>query len=239
MSETNLSGLSIMAKQAIIYERFSPRPDADESKSNEKQEERCRAHCERKGYEVVGVFPDKNISGGLLERPELSKAIAALKPGMVFVADTTRRLARDMFVYLVLRQQIESAGATIEFADGSPCDATPESRLFQNVLAAFAQYDRERFAARTKAGLAKKRAQGMHVGRVPVGHRIDKATGKLVPDEWEQKAMERACQCAGARMKSEDIAAVLTQEFGPFRSKPWNARTVRKFLLMIRRSENV
>lgn len=223
-------------KQAILYMRFSPRPDAGTSQSNEKQEDRCRVYCQRQSYEVAGVFADANISGKLLSRPGLSDALAALRPGMVLVVDTADRLARDMLVALTLHHQIEQRGAQVEAADGSPSRATPEGKLFANILAAFAQYERERFARRTKAGLARKRAQGVHVGRIPVGYRLETTTKKLIPDEWEQQAMERAKQLTAERVKSPEIAVMLTREFGPFRGRPWHARTVRKFLLAARRA---
>ena len=217
-------------KKAIIYCRFSPRPNADECQSNEKQEERCRAYCLRKDLEPVGHECDFAVSGKVLARPGLDTAIRALKPGMVLVVDTCDRLARDMLVNLTIRHQVDKAGATIEFADGSPNEDTPEGRLFSHILAAFAAYERDRISARTSAGLRRKQAAGQHLGQPPVGYRVDLATKELVKDRKEQLAIHRVRELASWGWVSKRIADGLTEELGSFRGKPWSARTVRKIV---------
>lgn len=222
-------------KKAIIYCRFSPRPNADECKSNEKQEERCRAYCASKGYEVLWAVNDSAVSGksAIASRPGLASAIGRIESGMVLVVDTSDRLARDMLVALTIRYEIEKRGATIEFADGSPLTDTPEGELFQNILAAFAAYDRARFARRTKAGLKKKSERGEHLGRLPIGWRVDSHSKQLIHDEAEQRAMAKAVLLSKnqvAKLSSEKIAQELTDEFGLCRGRPWSARTVRRII---------
>lgn len=216
--------------QAIIYTRFSPRPDADECKSCEKQEDRCREYCQRKEYTVADAFADKDVSGKALNRPGLGAALEALVPGMVFVVDSSDRLARDMLVNLTIRYQVERAGCQIEYADGSPVSNTPEGELFANILAAFAAYERARFARRTKAGLAKKKARGEWLGRVPIGWRIEKETKRLVRNEDEQAAIAWAVELSKWGLSSDQIAPMLTADAGSCRGKPWKGRTVRKLL---------
>lgn len=217
-------------KSAIIYTRFSPRPDAESTQSCEKQEERCRAYCERHGYRAVKVCPDKDISGGIIERPKLREAIDALQPGWILVVDAGDRLARDMLVELTIHAEVERAECAIEYADGSPTRSTPEGSLFRNMLAAFAQYERERIKLRTKRGLAKKRANGQHLGKAPIGYRYDKKSKKLVKHPGEQGAIRSAQQLDDLDMSSIEIARQLTVEYGTCRGRPWSARTVRKIL---------
>ena len=98
-----------MTKQAIIYTRFSPRPNAAECDSCEKQMERCGQFCNNRELgsdgEGIHVFSDEAVSGGELNRPGLQAAIEALEPGMVRVVDSSDRLARDMLGNLTIRQQ--------------------------------------------------------------------------------------------------------------------------------------
>lgn len=218
-------------KQAIIYTRFSPRPNAKECTSCYNQEIRCFAYCKQKEHEVQGTYGDEGITGGTLDRPQLQAAIAALEPNNVLVVDSGDRLARDMLVNLTIRHQVAEAGATIEYADGSPSTTTPEGELFTNMLAAFAQYERSRISFRTKRGLAKRQANGEFFGKPPVGWMRDPGNSKkLVKCSLEQAAMEEAKCLAEIGRTSEHIAEVLTNYYGQFRGKPWSARTVRKII---------
>src|SRR5437870_11135092 len=61
---------------AVVYGRFSPRPNAEECDSVEKQLQRCRAYCTSHDYEIVGEFKDEDLSGGRADnRPGLQEAI--------------------------------------------------------------------------------------------------------------------------------------------------------------------
>jgi DNA invertase Pin-like site-specific DNA recombinase len=221
-----------VVKRAVIYCRFSPRPDADECDSNLGQEVRCKAYCDGKRYEYNPdyIFKDSAVSGGKRNRPGLDAAIAALQPGMVLVIDRNDRLARDMLVALTIHHEVEQLGCTIEFADGSPLRNTPEGKLFSNLLSAFAQFERERFALRTKDGMARKKAEGVWCGRPPIGWRKTKGSEKLTADKYEQKAISMAQHMHHLGFSSEAIAIDVQGECGPCRGKPWSARTIRRIL---------
>jgi len=223
-----------MKKQVIIYTRFSPRPNAKECDSCEKQAERCVAYCKRRELEIFTIIEDRNVTGGSLDRPLLSSAIDLLMPGWILVVDSSDRLARDMLVNLTIRHQVEQAGATIEFADGSPADTTPEGKLFQNILAAFAAYERDRIRLRTKNGLEKKRKNGERTtGKIPIGWKLDPEDPKrLVRCESERQAIIRILRMAktGSPISSESIAECLNHSHALCRGNPWSPRTVRKII---------
>ncbi len=221
-----------MTKQAVIYARFSPRPNARDCNSCEKQGERCQAYCKQRGYAWGCIHIDKNKSGSNLDRPGLQGAINCLSANMVLVVDSSDRLARDMLVNLTIRQQVADAGATIEFADGSPCDTTPEGKLFQNMLAAFAAYERDRIRLRTKNGLEKKRKNGERTtGKIKIGWMLDPNDPKrLVVCVQERWAILRIFKLTDVGHKSPKIAEILNSETGSCRGKPWSARTIRKLI---------
>ncbi len=227
-----------MIKQAIIYCRFSPRPDADACKSNEGQSLRCQRYCESKGMYQNPEFYDRGVSGKTSDRPGLNAAIKVLKPGMILVVDTRDRLARDMLVSLTIHQRVKEKGATIEIADGSPSRETPEGNLMANILDAFAQYERERFARRTKAGLAKKKKNGDWLGKPPIGWEYNKKTKKLIKCPEEQWAIESVLFWHKAHdIGSEMIAGRLNWKYpNGCRGKPWSARTVRKIIAREKKS---
>ena len=219
---------------AIAYTRFSPRPNAKDCDSNEKQEERCRAYCEGKGYEVVAVHSDEAVTGGVFERPGLDAAIRDLEAytcEKVLVVDSVDRLGRDMLVTLTIRHEVERAGGRIEFANGTPAATTPEGKLFSHILAAFAAYERDRIRYATSRGIRRRQANGEFFGRPPAGWMRDPENSKkLIRHEQEQKALNRIRELAQFGRPSHRIAKLVTEEFGLFRGKPWNARTVRKIV---------
>jgi len=213
---------------ALIYCRFSPRPDADTSTSNERQEERCRAFCLAHEYDVVGVWEDRNLSGGTIKRPGLQQAIASLSDGMVLVVDTSDRLARDMMVYLTIQRVVNEAGAQIAFADGTPPDSTPEGELVCGMLALFAQYQRKIIRKKTKAGLARKRDKGIYLGKCPIGYK--RQGGKLVEDEEEQSHINKIMALSCNNVPIADIVLYCKAFFGTIRGKLWQERTIRRII---------
>ena len=217
-----------MNRQAIIYTRFSPRPDAETSLSCEKQSERCRIYCNAVGHEVLCEFADKDISGSVLDRPGLNAAIKALQDGMVLVVDTGDRLARDMLVELTIIAQIEAKGATVEYADRSSDRTTKEGRLLRNVLAAFAQYGRETIQENTKRGLKRKREAGEWQGKPPVGYVYDKATKRLMEHTGEQLVI--AVVRTMGHFSVCEIRDYINRHYDNFRGKLWSEKTIRKIL---------
>jgi len=222
---------------AVIYTRFSPRPNAKDCDSCERQEERCRTYCERKKFPIGAIFSDRNVSGGVFERPGLAAAIdqlglLSLNGDCVLVVDSVDRLSRDMLVALTIRHEVERAGARIEYANGTPAATTPEGELFSNILAAFAAYERSRIRHATSRGMKRRQANGEWFGRPPVGWMRDpNDSKKLVPCEEEQRAIREAkAMQKDLSMSSQDIAKVLTNEVGLFRGNPWSARTIRRIL---------
>lgn len=221
-----------MTKQAIIYTRFSPRPNADECTSWEKQDDACTTYCVVKEYAIGSRFHDKAVSGKDLNRPMLQAAIDALSPGDILVVASSDRLARDMLVNLTIRQQIINAGAMLEFADGTPPATSPEGKLFQNILAAFASYERERINARTKAGHQKRRENGERTtGKIPIGWKLDYENPKnLLRHEGERDAILRICELSIKGWSSREIGEQLNREIGHCRGKLWSLRTIRHLI---------
>jgi len=148
----------------------------------------------------------------------------------VLVADSVDRLARDMLVNLTIRHQVEKAGGRIEYANGTPVNDTPEGKLFSNILAAFAAYERDRVRHATSRGMKRRQAEGEWFGKPPVGFMLDpECKTQLVECPQEQAGIYQARQLAGTG-PTYWIAEEVTRLTGPFRGNPWTAKTVRKIL---------
>lgn len=219
---------------ATIYCRFSPRPDADASRSNETQEDACREWCETNDYIVAGVYRDSAMSGSTLDRDVLWDALATLKKGSVLVVYRPDRLARDPRIAGVIELEAEKRGARIEYVEGSANGEAPEQELIRGVLHVIAGYERKITAARTRAAFRNKAARGERTSsKPPYGWKVDEATAadpntptKLVevPDEQETIRLTQRWRKEGLGVQR--MMYRLTDEGRKPRGEKWHYKTV-------------
>jgi DNA invertase Pin-like site-specific DNA recombinase len=225
-------------QQAIIYARFSPRPNADTCDSCEKQLEKCRQFCKLNGWAVYVESQERGVSGdNLASRPELQRAINCMKPGDILVVTANDRLARDVLAFLTIQQAVKDQGGEIRFADGTPSAVTPEGMLLNQILAAFAEYQRTVTKLKTSVGvkkaLAKRKEAGLPQGAAPFGYKWESGAG-IVQDAREQAILAyiRGSMPIGIGPQVlSDLAYSINNRFGKLRHKPATARSVRRIIL--------
>jgi len=110
------------------------------------------------------IFKEK-ISGAIKERPELDAMISQLRAGDTIVVWKLDRLGRSLknIIDLVLdfnQKQVVVKGLT----DGVDT-STSNGRLFLNIMASLAEYEKELIRERTNAGLSAAKARGRLGGR--------------------------------------------------------------------------
>jgi site-specific DNA recombinase len=175
--------------KAAIYVRVSTDEQADpglNGGSLESQEARCRALCEAKGLDVVDVFVDGGVSGGTLERPQLTKLREAVARGevSVVVVYAVDRLSRRQADTLALLEEFEGHGSGLMAASQDFDTTSPTGRAMLGMLAVFAELQRAEIRERTKVKLRSKAARGEAVGRAPYGLMRDGVGFVPNPDEW-------------------------------------------------------
>ncbi len=201
---------------AVIYARFSPRRNEDTCESNETQIELCEAYCKQREYAVGGIFQDRALSGGTMERPGLFEAVDALCKGDVLVVRALDRLSRGSVLdSCLIEQDVHKAGATIESIAGEGTwDDSPESELIRTVLRGLARYARLKTAARTKAAMLRHQRNGRRMSaKIVYGQQIDPADpARTIPHEGEQAAIRRIVELADKKYNPRHIARVLASE---------------------------
>jgi len=179
-------------RKAVIYARFSPRPNADKSESNETQFDLCADYCRKHNYEVVSKHQDKVLSGKDLNRPGLWDAIESLKHGYTLIVYRLDRLARSVYNSYIVEHAVKKRGATIISISGEGTwNDTPEDKLIRNVLRSLDEYEREAIAARTKAAMLRHQANGRRMSyKTPFGWIPDPDNpALLIEDQQEQAAI--------------------------------------------------
>jgi len=233
-------------KLGIIYSRFSPRRNADESESIEFQLDACRAYCQQNNIEIVGEFADRALSGGDEDRPELWAAIAALERGYVLVVYRLDRLARSVYLSDIIERAVHTKKATfLSIAGEGTWSDSDEDFLIRKILQALAEYERKVISARTRAAMLRHQANGRLMGSIPpYGWKIDpEDSRKIVRNPYERIIINQIERLHGKGLSLRKIAEELTNlKYKPrkvrkiFRGKPvlvkgkWQPQTIHVIL---------
>jgi site-specific DNA recombinase len=190
--------------------------------------------------EVADIYKDDGISGTipLHERAEGRQLLDDAKAGkfdtvLVYKLD---RLGRSLLVIVDAHDRLQTAGVSLRSATEPIDTSNPSGRLIFQMLASFAEYERETIRERTQAGLHRALRNGKHLGMIPYGYDIaPDGSFVIVEDEARIVAEIIANIAAGAALYSE--AERLNDEGVPspgskYRGKPrkygsmWRASTV-------------
>jgi DNA invertase Pin-like site-specific DNA recombinase len=116
-----------------------------------------RAGCQR-------IFAD-TVSGALDERPQLAKAIAALRTGDTLVVWRLDRLGRSLRHLIETVNDLRDRGIGFRSLQEAIDTSTSGGKLVFHIFGALAEFERELVRERTQAGLAAARARGRMGGR--------------------------------------------------------------------------
>ncbi len=172
-----------------------------------------------RGWLVVSEFTDVGFSGAKDHRPQLDAmmAAAAAKKDREFdavVCWRLDRLGRSLPHLLQLLDQLSGYGVGFEsIRDPGISTVSATGKLMLAIVGAFAAFERDLLIERTKAGMARARRQGRHVGRprrsVPVeaarellaqGHSLRRVSVMLdVPRGTLARHLREADQEAGSK----------------------------------------
>jgi DNA invertase Pin-like site-specific DNA recombinase len=122
------------------------------------------------------IYREK-ISGAIKERPELSNMINHLREGDVIVVWKLDRLGRSLKNIIDLVLRFNDMKVIVKGLTDGVDTSTSNGRLFLNIMASLAEYERELIRERTTAGLQAAKARGRLGGR-PKGLKAD-TVGKL------------------------------------------------------------
>ncbi|WP_104524949.1 recombinase family protein [Blastococcus atacamensis] len=142
--EQSLSGLGL-ADQRLVIER------AAESH-----------HWDHVAYVIDEGFSAKNLA-----RPGIAEALRQLACGEagVLVVSKLDRLSRSLLDFAQLMETAKRQGWELVVLDLAIDTCTPSGALMANVMASFAEYERQLIGQRTSAALQVKKAQGARLGR--------------------------------------------------------------------------
>ncbi|WP_454060774.1 recombinase family protein [Elizabethkingia ursingii] len=107
----------------------------------------------------------ETASGAKADRPELDKLIAQLRKGDIVMVYKLDRLGRSLKHLLEIVDLLNKKEVGLQSISDSIDTTTPQGRLFFNISASFAEFEKDLIRERTKAGLEAARARGRKGGR--------------------------------------------------------------------------
>ena len=170
----------------MIYIRVSTAEQV-ENMSLETQAELCRNYCLKRGWPVVRLFREEGQSAKSTRRDEFQLMLRFCKDkknavGYIIVYDLSR-FARNMLDQLSTEKDLLESGVRL-VSVLEPTEDSAAGRLSRNILAVMHQFDNDRRAERTVAGMTQGAKSGRFMFKAPIGYiNVSQKQGKnLIPD---------------------------------------------------------
>lgn len=152
-------------RKAVLYARTSTVEQHPES-----QFIQLREMAVQRGFEIVGTYCDHGISGSKAGRPGLDAMMRDGRRGCFSVILTAAfdRLARSTANFIAIIDEAEAASIQIISARESVDTSTPTGRMFVTMLGCIAEMERSFIRERVRAGIRRRKLEGLPVGRQPL-----------------------------------------------------------------------
>ncbi|MDP9294045.1 MAG: recombinase family protein [Actinomycetota bacterium] len=126
------------------------------------------AACRRRGWRLVKVGEEARFSAEDRQRPGIQEALPLeLADAEALVAAKRGRLPRSLGELTALIASAHRQGWALLALDCAHETTTPAGEQVATLLAGFAPFERRLISQRTRAALARTRAQGIRLGRPP------------------------------------------------------------------------
>jgi DNA invertase Pin-like site-specific DNA recombinase len=168
--------------RVALYARVST-----DKQSTENQLIELRASAARFGWDVVGEFVDRGISGakGRKDRPQLDALLKGIarKDFDVVAAWSVDRLGRSLIDLVGLLQELHSTGVDLYLHQQGINTTTPAGKALFGMMGVFAEFERSMIVERVKAGMAKAKKTGTKsgnaIGRPSVSPEVEERIREL------------------------------------------------------------
>lgn len=234
--ETNTQ-LSNAAIRAGVYVRISMDREGA-GLGVQRQEEDCRAYCERRGWPVVDVYVDNDVSASSSKpRPEWQRLLADIEAGRinaiaVWHVDRMTRKPRELEDVIDMH---EKQGTQLGTVTGDIDLATPTGRMIARMLGAAARHEAEHKGERQRRQRMQAAQSGKphKTGRRPFGYMGDFVTPHAVEAPYFIEAARRVL--AGESLIS--VSKWLNEEgVTTSAGNPWTYSALRSTLIRARYS---
>ena len=115
------------------------------------------------------LFIEKASS--VAQRDQLAAALAYVREGDTLCVTKIDRLCRSVADLVAITETLRAKGVALRIISINLDTATPTGKLMLNLLGSIAEFERELMLERQREGIAKAKADGKYLGRVPTARR--------------------------------------------------------------------
>lgn len=192
--------------RAVGYPRYSS--DNQREESIAAQMKAIAEYCKRKGYVLVGSYPDEAKTATTDRRPNFQRMIKDSEKGLfdVVVVHKLDRFARDRYDSAHYKRKLKRNGVRVESVL-EHLDNSPESIILESVLEGMGEYYSKNLSREVLKGMNENAEAGIHVGgRPPYGLLVNKETRRYEIDLRRYRAVQMYFEGIDNDLTNEEIA---------------------------------
>lgn len=172
--------------ECVAYMRVSTEKQAEEGNGLDSQKRDIENYCRKNELIVSDWYIDDGYTGANMDRPELQRLVndCSRKRVKCVVAFKLDRLSRSMIDGLYLIERVFQPNNIIfKCVHDSVSYDSPMEQAYTQMMAVFAQLDKNTMLLRMRGGMLERVKQGywMGGGNTPYCYTYDKEKGYLVP----------------------------------------------------------
>lgn len=176
----------VTGKNIGIWLRVSTE-DQVKGESLDVHEARARSYADSKGWTITEVYRLEAVSGKrVADHPEARRMLTDIKRGHVtgLIFSKLARLSRNNRELLDFAEVFQSHNADLISLAENIDTSSPAGRMFFNMLAAMANWEREEIVARVRASVPIRAAMGRPMGgQAQYGYKWENKKFVIVPEE--------------------------------------------------------
>jgi DNA invertase Pin-like site-specific DNA recombinase len=217
--------------RVAIYTRVSTEDQAKEGFSLAAQEERLRAYCQARGWQIAGSYQDDGYSGRNTHRPAYTRMMEERDAWDTILVLKMDRIHRNSRHFMEMMEDLGEAGKDFVSATESLDTTTAMGRFVMDIIQRIAQLESEQIGERVYIGMSQKAKTGPGLLGFPAPLGYEVVDGSLCVNQREAPVVREIFDRARAGRTMEDIAKDLnTRRLRTKRGREWTAVKVYRIL---------